>query len=80
LKEYIANLFTIGMSWNNYGEWHIDHIKPVISFKKETPIKIICALSNLRPMWATTRIIDGILYEGNLNKSFEDRKQKYIND
>jgi len=25
-------------------------------------------LSNLRPMWATTRIIDGILYEGNLNK------------
>ena len=25
-------------------------------------------LSNLNPMWSTTRIINGILYEGNLNK------------
>ena len=68
LKEYISNLFTEDMTWNNHGEWHIDHIKPVSSFDKNTPINIVNALSNLRPLWATTRIINGIIYEGNLNR------------
>lgn len=68
LKEHIDKQFTKGMSWDNYGEWHIDHHFPVVSFSKDTDVKIVCALSNLKPMWSTTRIIDGILYEGNLNK------------
>ena len=68
LQNYITSLFTDGMSWQNYGEWHIDHIKPIISFPKDTPMNIVNALSNLRPMWATTREINGIVYEGNLNK------------
>lgn len=29
---------------------------------------IVNALSNLRPLWATTREINGIIYEGNLNR------------
>jgi hypothetical protein len=68
LKEHIESLFTIGMSWDNYGQWHIDHIKPVSSFDKDTPIKTVNVLSNLQPLWATTREIDGVVYEGNLNK------------
>lgn len=56
------------MSWDNYGEWHIDHIKPVISFDKNTTVNIVCALSNLQPLWATSKEINGIIYEGNLNK------------
>jgi hypothetical protein len=68
LKEYIENLFTPEMNWNNYGEWHIDHIKPVSSFDKETPPSVVCALENLQPLWATTREINGIIYEGNINK------------
>lgn len=56
------------MSWENYGEWHIDHIKPVSLFDKTTTAKISCALTNLQPLWATTREIEGIIYEGNLNK------------
>ncbi|AVH85447.1 hypothetical protein Rostov1_00057 [Vibrio phage Rostov-1] len=49
------------MSWDNWGEWHIDHIKPVAQFKREgiTDPKIINALSNLQPLWA----------EENLKKS-----------
>lgn len=57
------------MSWYNYGEWHIDHIKPVSSFNKETNVDVVCSLSNLQPLWKTTRIINGIIFEGNLNKS-----------
>jgi hypothetical protein len=57
------------MSWENYGEWHIDHIRPLSSFEPDTPVSIVCALDNLQPLWATTREIDGIIYEGNLNKN-----------
>lgn len=69
LKLHIEKLFTIGMNWENYGEWHIDHVKPINTFSTDTPLSIINDLSNLRPMWATTREIDGIIYEGNLNRS-----------
>lgn len=52
LKNHIENLFTEGMSWHNWGEWHIDHIIPLNSFDSETPIHIVNSLSNLRPLWA----------------------------
>lgn len=68
LKIHIESLFTPQMSWENYGDWYIDHIKPVSSFDKDTPASVVNALSNLQPLWSTTREIDGILYEGNLNK------------
>jgi hypothetical protein len=68
LKTHIESLFTEGMSWDNHGEWHIDHIKRVSEFDKETPMNIVNALSNLRPLWATTREINGVIYEGNLNR------------
>jgi len=69
LKHHIEKQFSSGMTWENHGEWHIDHITPVINFDSQADIKIVCALKNLRPMWATTREIDGIFYEGNLNRS-----------
>jgi hypothetical protein len=57
------------MNWGNYGDdWHVDHVRSVATFDTTTPASIVNALSNLKPMWATTRVIDGILYEGNLNK------------
>lgn len=28
LKELLEKKFKSGMSWDNYGEWHIDHITP----------------------------------------------------
>jgi hypothetical protein len=68
LKEHIQSLFTDSMSWDNYGEWHIDHIQPLSSFDKDTNPSVVNALSNLRPLWATTREINGVVYEGNLNK------------
>lgn len=68
LKEHIEKLFTEGMSWKNYGEWQIDHIKPVISFLPTDDVKEVCDLENLRPLWKTTREINGVIYEGNLNR------------
>ena len=68
LKEHITKLFTESMTWDNYGEWHIDHIKPVSSFPIETSMNVVNALSNLQPLWSTTREINGVTYLGNLNK------------
>ncbi len=68
LRLHLENLFTSGMSWDNYGEWHVDHIIPISKFDPNTAPHIVNALNNLQPLWATTREIDGIIYEGNINK------------
>lgn len=59
LEELMAHLkkqFKDGMSWDNYGQWHIDHIIPKAYFKFESAsdpeFKRCWALSNLRPLWA----------------------------
>lgn len=52
LKLHMESLFSDGMSWDNYGQWHIDHIIPVSKFDRETPLSIINSLDNLQPLWA----------------------------
>jgi hypothetical protein len=69
LKVHIESLWTPGMTWDNHGEWHIDHIRPLSSFPQDADVSIVNALANLQPLWATTRFVDGILYEGNINKN-----------
>ena len=68
LRKHLEKIWTPTMSWDNYGEWHIDHIRPVNSFNPATPPSVVNALSNLRPLWATNRVVDGVQYEGNLNR------------
>jgi hypothetical protein len=69
LKNHLEAGFTDGMNWENYGEWHIDHIKPICTFPNDAKPSEVNALSNLRPLWATSRIINGVFYEGNLNRN-----------
>ena len=68
LKKHIESNWCSGMTWDNYGDWHLDHIRSVATFSVDDSPSIVNALSNLMPMWSTNRIIDGIFYEGNLNK------------
>jgi len=54
---HLERQFLDGMSWGNYGEWHVDHIIPLSSFKFGSDpsceeFQACWALSNLRPMWA----------------------------
>jgi Uri superfamily endonuclease len=32
LRAHLESQFTDGMTWDNYGEWHVDHIKPCAMF------------------------------------------------
>ena len=56
LMAHIERQFTNGMTWENRGKWHIDHILPRSSFQYDSPddeqFKACWALSNLRPLWA----------------------------
>lgn len=61
LKAHIESLFQPGMSWENYGEWHIDHKLPCKSFN-------LCELeeqkrcmnwTNLQPLWALDNLRKG---------------------
>jgi len=51
LKEYIENKFVDGMTWENQGEWHIDHRIPLSSANSEDEIYTLCHYTNLQPLW-----------------------------
>lgn len=51
-KNHIERQFTKGMNWNNYGDWHIDHIIPLSSAKTPQRLKELCHYTNIQPMWA----------------------------
>lgn len=59
-KSHIENLWQEGMSWENHGQygWHIDHIRPVSSFR-EDELHLMNRIENLQPLW----------WKDNLSKS-----------
>lgn len=54
-KVHIASQFAVGMSWENYGEWELDHIKPLASFDLSDRAQFLQAVhfTNYQPLWAT---------------------------
>ena len=54
LKQHLEKQFKSGMSWSNYGKWHIDHIKPCASFDLSKPSEQRKCFNyiNLQPLWA----------------------------
>lgn len=71
LRRSIERKFLPGMTWDNMGEWHIDHIIPVSVFNFKTyddiDFKRCWALSNLQPMWG----VDNLKKGNKLSKSHQ---------
>ena len=62
---HLEKQFADGMTWDNYGDWHIDHIKPCAAFDLSDPKqqKKCCHYSNLQPLWAKDNLRKGATYE-----------------
>jgi hypothetical protein len=69
LMSHLERQFKRGMTWDNYGDWHVDHIVPRVAFdfedKEDPEFKACWSLTNLMPLWA----------EDNLKKN---RKRMYL--
>jgi hypothetical protein len=54
LKQHLEDRFKDGMSWENRGTWHIDHIRPCASFDlSDSAQQRECFLyTNMQPLWA----------------------------
>ena len=57
--RYISSKFQKGMTFENYGEWHLDHIIPISKATTEEDIIRLNHYTNFQPLWA----------EDNLTKS-----------
>jgi hypothetical protein len=59
LKFFLETKFKFGMTWDNYGEWHIDHIVPLSSATNEIEIINLCHFTNLQPLWKSENLKKG---------------------
>lgn len=71
LQKHLEKRFTIGMTWQNQGKWHIDHCIPISAFNFEKPEDIdfqkCWALENLQPLWGSENARKG----KNLSQPFQ---------
>ena len=60
-KIYLEKLFSPGMAWSNYGQWHIDHIIPCAHFDLTDSCqqRLCFHYLNMRPLWAADNISKG---------------------
>jgi membrane-associated HD superfamily phosphohydrolase len=60
LIVHLENQFTDGMTWDNYGQWHVDHISPIslhnINEIGDDEFMKCWSLSNLQPLWGDENI------------------------
>lgn len=58
LRRWLEAKFQPGMTWENYGEWHVDHIMPCASFDLSDPVqqRTCFRWTNLQPLWAADNI------------------------
>lgn len=71
VKNHIEKQFTKKMSWDNYGEWHIDHIIPLSSANDKDELEALSYYKNLQPLMK----IDNLLKS---DKYSEKDKIKYL--
>jgi hypothetical protein len=57
IKLHLEKQFKKGMSWENYGKWHIDHIVPLASAKNEEDLIKLFHYTNIQPLWAKENLV-----------------------
>lgn len=65
VRQHLAGTFQLGMTWENYGIWHVDHIRPCASFDLSDPAqaKSCFHYTNLQALWAADNLKKGDRYD-----------------
>lgn len=76
LKEYLESNFKEGMSWENYGEWHIDHVIPHSLALDVNEFYSLNYYINLQPLWSLENCKKGnkLLSSVNIPKVYSSMK------
>lgn len=60
LATHLEKQFSEGMTWENYGDWHVDHKTPITAFNfqeiGDNEFMRCWSLENLQPMWGDENI------------------------
>jgi hypothetical protein len=51
LISHLELQFQPGMTWENYGLWEVDHIKPLANAITEQELYNLCHYTNIQPLW-----------------------------
>jgi len=57
VKQHIEDTFVEGMTWGNYGQWHVDHKIPLASAKTKKEVEKLFHYTNLQALWAEDNFI-----------------------
>lgn len=65
-KVHIEGQFKSGMTWQNFGEWELDHVKPCASFDLTLPEQVFECFhwSNFQPLWKSENRQKSSRWEG----------------
>ncbi len=61
-KSYIESQFNDNMTWENYGEWHLDHKTPVSWAETEEQVYELNKYTNFQPLWEFDNLSKGNRY------------------
>jgi len=65
LRAHLERQFVDGMTWENQGEWHIDHVRPCASFNldNEDERHKCFHYTNLQPLWGPDNLSKNAFYD-----------------
>ena len=63
--QHLESKFQPGMTRENHGLWHVDHIRPCALFDLKCPVQQLACFhyTNLQPLWAIDNIKKGAKYD-----------------
>jgi len=64
-RSYLEVQFKEGMNWDNFGKWHLDHVKPLSKFNLQDREEFLraCNYENIQPLWASENLSKGAKYD-----------------
>lgn len=78
-RNWISSQFQEGMSWENHGQWHLDHVKPCSSFDLSNcdEIQRCFCWKNMQPLWASDNLTKSGRIDNSLIEKHSEKADNY---